>query len=154
LGDLKTNTTYVVEVVTTGTTTTLYVYEKDRGRSPAFPDSAFKSTLSVSGWSTARSYIGTIGKSTQTPNTIFVANLTEAVGTGALVGQGLVASDSITDPVTYDQVTQYFYDSQNRLVGTLLPNKTLNTTEYDAAGNIIRQTTGAVADQAQWDQDF
>ncbi|MCK7478982.1 MAG: hypothetical protein M0C28_17665 [Candidatus Moduliflexus flocculans] len=74
LGAVKDNTTYVVELVTHGGGTTLYVYESGKTR-----ESGFAHTLGYTDWGVARMAMWTVGSAGRAVSQTYVDNLSESL---------------------------------------------------------------------------
>jgi len=120
----RVSTTYVVEVLTHVTGTTLYVYEKGQTREHAL---TLTDSRAVTDWGTARSFVQTLGQPDQTSNSVTLDNMAELTGSGGLVGDLAVFARYT------DSVVDYFYDATGRLIGTLDELGNLSAVEYDAA---------------------
>jgi len=132
LGAARSGVTYVVEVVTASSGTTLYVYEKDRIRNQGYSD-----VRAITGWLNARSVI---------------ERLTARAGCQPYrSGQherGWHSGSPVRKPdcaeSSSDRITQRFYDDQHRNIGVLDPQWILTTTEYDANGRLVRERISTV----------
>ncbi|OGI66036.1 MAG: hypothetical protein A2W18_10520, partial [Candidatus Muproteobacteria bacterium RBG_16_60_9] len=91
LGTLDNNTTYVIEVATHASGSTLYVYEKGTDRQGGYIDNR-----TYTGWVDARTFFETHGDDGIDANSIRLDNISESTSLGALIGP-YIAVESAQD---------------------------------------------------------
>jgi YD repeat-containing protein len=89
LGAIEDNTTYVVEVTTDATGSTLYVWEKGKDRSSGYSDHR-----TYTDWDTTRLFFETHVGPTQGVESVRLDNLSIATQSGGLVGSLIAVEDS------------------------------------------------------------
>ena len=131
LGEAKANTTYIVEVVTHASGTTLYVYEKGQSRTDGFIDEQ-----AFSDWGTVQFMAQALGEPGRFSSGMKIDNISEATVPGALVGGRIAVTD------TQDAVTRFIYDAHGTLVGQSTSETRVSQRSFDLQGRVIAELTG------------
>lgn len=145
LDTIADNTSYVVEVVTSSTGSTLYVYEKGQLRSSGFAD-----TRTFTDWYKIRTFIEAQGYPGATAAKMYLDYWVESSASGKLVADVVAPEDDAVD-----FKAEYIYNLSGQLVGKVDYYGKLITIGYDANGQITNETRHDTnPERSLWSQHF